>query len=105
MPTLGKAWVKRERSIDHSYGGTNILAEICEYEGGEGEDARVASGIASSLLCKIDDFAAVRLPVFGPTVEIELEMAECRNSESRSVTRITLPAWPHAMSFHGFHEC
>jgi hypothetical protein len=54
----------------------------------------VASRRANSPLCKIEGSATVRLAVFGPTVEIELEMAECRNSESTPVTRITLDCLP-----------
>src|SRR6516225_4776903 len=89
-PAFSKAWITPQRSIDHPRGGANVLAEISEYDRGVGKDIRVAGGIASSLLCKIDCFAAVRLLVFGPTVEIQLAMAECRNSKCRPVTRITL---------------
>jgi len=94
LPALSKARISRQRSIDHPYGGTNVLAEISEYDCGVGEDASVASGEANGLLRKIYGFAAVRLPVFGPPVEIEKAMAQCRDRESRPVTQITLDRLP-----------
>ena len=89
-PAASKARIKREGSIDYPYGGANVLAEIPECPGGGGERTSVARSGANSLLGKIHAFAPIRLPVFRPPVEVELEVAECRYSESRPVTRITL---------------
>src|SRR6516165_958869 len=90
QPTLSKARIKRETPIDHPDGGTNVLAEISECLGGVGQGTRVARRGADSLLCKIDGFAALCLLVFGPAVEIDLDVAERRMSKSTPITWIVL---------------
>ena len=90
QPTLSKARIKSETPIDHPNGGTNVLTEISECLGGVGQGTRVARRRTDSLLCKINGFAAVRLLVFGPAVEIDLDMAECRNRKSTPISWIAL---------------
>src|SRR6516165_10616 len=94
VPAQFEARVQGQRTVDQRHHRVDVFAEISEYGGGKGEDTGVASGHANSLLRQFDGFAAVRLAVFGPSVEIELAMAERRDRESRPVTQITLDRLP-----------
>src|ERR1700730_2893183 len=93
-PTKSETRVEDERSVDQGDGGVDVLAKTREHEGSLGKNTWIISADSEGLPGKIDAHAAVRLPVVGPAIEIELVVTNCSESEGRAVAWIALDRLP-----------
>src|SRR6516225_4875804 len=66
-PSASKAWVEGETTVDQRDGCIDVLAEVAENEGRDGEDVRVVRVYLKGSPGQIDAFAPVPLRIFGPT--------------------------------------
>src|SRR5215472_13989303 len=87
-PAEGVARVEREGTIDQPDHRTDILAEIRQHEGGNGEDARVVLRHLGCLPSEIAGHISGHLRLFSPAVDDELHVAGRRPGECWPVTRI-----------------
>src|SRR4051794_19041807 len=88
MPAAGKARVDRQRTVDQSDHGADVLAEIRQREGGVGENTRVVLPRLERLPSKIDALAAVCLRLFGPISSVEVHVAARGQGQCRPVMSI-----------------
>jgi len=88
IPAAGEARVERQRAVNQPDHSADILAEICEHEGGVGEDARIVFLCPERQTSKIDGFAAACLRCFGEPVNDEPQVADRRPGQCRPVMTI-----------------
>ena len=75
-PAECEARVERERAIDQRRHRAEVLAEIGQYHGGDGEDARIVARLLQCPVGVIDALQSVRIAVVAPPVTMQLERAQ-----------------------------
>src|SRR6516165_4939118 len=93
-PALSKAGPDCESSIDQADSGIDLFTKVAERIGYSSEDVRVVRGYSKRAPRQIEARSAVRLPVLGPAVEIELGAAVGCQRKGRTVIRIALDRPP-----------
>src|SRR5438132_4428180 len=81
-PAAGIARVERERTVDQPDHRTDILAEIRQYVGGVGEDARIVLPRLERSPSKINALAAECLRLFGPAVSDQRHVTHRRHASA-----------------------
>src|SRR5438132_8066194 len=88
IPPAGEARVERQRTVDQPDHRTEILAQLSQYIGSVGEDARVVLRHLERLPSEVDGLAAECLRLANPAVTDELHVAERRPDQCRPVMPI-----------------
>src|SRR4029077_17510099 len=97
-PTAGKARLELQSPIDQRRRGSDVLAEIGEHIGNIAQDVGVIS--SSDLKRPASKFKtgrSVRVLVVGPPGNIEVRMADRRQTEGRPVVRVALDRLPEVL--------
>ena len=87
-PAECEARVERERAIDQRRHRAEVLAEIGQYHGGDGEDARIVARLLQCPVGVIDAFQSVRIAVVAPPVTMQLERAQRGPGQREPVVRV-----------------
>src|SRR5438105_2595464 len=90
IPPSSEARVEGERTIHQSNGNIDVLANVAEHEGPMAKDVRVVGSESNCPSSEVDTRMPVCLAIVGPTVDVELDVAHCREGKRRAISRIAL---------------
>jgi hypothetical protein len=90
-----------ETTVDQRDGCIDVLAEVAENEGRDGEDVRVVRAYLKGSPGEIDALAPVPLLVFGPAIDVQLRIRPPRHRKGDAVTGIPLNRSPEQVECQG----
>src|SRR5712692_3300957 len=87
-PTVGKARIERESTVDQRDSRIDVFTKRPEYEGDMSENAGIVSSKLNGLPREIDALAPICLAVLHPVKAVDTVVAMGRQGESWTVERV-----------------
>src|SRR6516164_3954791 len=100
-PSASKARIEGETTVDQRDGGIDVLAEVAENEGRDGENVSVVRAYLKGSPGEIDALAPIPLRVFGPAIDVQLRIRPPRYRKGDAVTGIPLNRSLEQVECHG----